>query len=133
MSEQRAADAPKAVNPNWDKHPNKGWTATLPPRRMTLIGMAVRAWCERTHTSQSKLAERLDVDHSYISRIAAGNRVPNQDFALRIADEIGIPRADMALMLCDIDPTSYRQEIEQATRETIVLAVTTAMEATDGR
>ncbi len=116
-------------HPNWDAPSSPAWTAPKAPKRETLIGVAIRAWCQRNRISQSRLAERLDVEHTYISRIVSGERTPSRDLAMRIADELGIDHPDMALMLCDIDPASFRQQVEHEARSRIVASITAALEA----
>ncbi len=105
-----------------------GWHDTRPPRRATLIGEAIRSWCQRNHVSQSKLAERLGVDHSYVSRIAAGQRIPSPDMVRKIADALDIPVEDMALLYFEIDPLRFRDAIVENERQRIKAALTPAWE-----
>lgn len=44
---------------------------------------------KRTGISQMKLSRLINVDHSYISRIEAGNREPTHEVVLRICRELG--------------------------------------------
>lgn len=46
---------------------------------------------EQTKRTQASLAEALDVDRSYLSLIASGQRQPSLDLALRIERETGVP------------------------------------------
>jgi transcriptional regulator with XRE-family HTH domain len=113
---------------NWSKL-TKGWTtATKPPKQQTLLGTAIRDWCMRTGISQTKLAAKLDVEHTYISRLASGERMPSRELAFRIADELGIDHADMALMLCEIDPNALRKEIEKAARGSVIASINKALD-----
>ncbi len=84
---------------------------TLPIQRPTLLGARIRAWCTATQTTQSRLAERLDVEQGMISRIVHGTRTPSRELARRIADELGMPHADMALLYFEIDPETTRTEM----------------------
>lgn len=104
-----------------DPHP--GWYATKPPRHDTLIGQAIRSWCRTTGVSQARLAETLDVDHSYINRLASGEREPSRDFAIRLGEAIGITAEDVALAIHGIDPAAYRAGIVQAERRTLLQGI----------
>lgn len=103
--------------------------ATIRPTRDTPLGDCIRAWCRATHTSQSELGRRLGVDHSYVSRIAAGQRTPSYDMAVRLADEMGIDHADMALMVFEIEPQQFRAEIAAAVVDRLTEAIQHTLEA----
>lgn len=49
---------------------------------------------EESGLSQSKLAEFGEFDHSYVSRLEAGARMPTRDAVLRIAKALGLPEGD---------------------------------------
>ena len=42
------------------------------------------------HTSQSKLAEAADFDHSYLSRLESGQRMPTRDAVARIVTALAL-------------------------------------------
>jgi transcriptional regulator with XRE-family HTH domain len=49
--------------------------------------------------SQSRLAERADVDHSYVSRLESGARMPARDAVERLAEALKTSVADRDLLL----------------------------------
>lgn len=56
----------------------------------TAFGELLRRMREVRRVSQSKLAERSDFDHSYISRLECGSRMPTRDAVDRIADALRV-------------------------------------------
>lgn len=102
--------------------------ATPSERYATVLGRAVDDWCKRHAMSQIKLSEHLGVDHSYISRIVNGQRLPSRDVATKLAEVMEVPLADMALMLFDIDPAAFRADIDQRTRDAVLSAVREAVD-----
>ena len=60
-------------------------------------GSVLARFRARARLSQSKLAERADFDHSYISRIECGDRLPTRDALERLAEAMGLtPRGQGA-------------------------------------
>ncbi len=49
------------------------------------FGVQLKAQREARRVSQSKLAERADFDHSYVSRLESGARMPTRDAVERLA------------------------------------------------
>lgn len=49
------------------------------------FGVLLKAVREGRRVSQSKLAERADFDHSYVSRLESGARMPTRDAVERLA------------------------------------------------
>lgn len=93
-----------------------GGLATLPPKRVTPIGTAIRQWRmrQRPKVSQAKLARMLGWDHSYVSRIEDGTRDVSLMQLAPLAKLLDLDERDVALMIAGYDPALYRQEIEQA-------------------
>lgn len=54
------------------------------------FGTALKGAREARNISQSKLAERADFDHSYVSRLESGARVPTRDAVMRLAAAMGL-------------------------------------------
>ena len=54
------------------------------PRKME-FGSQLKVLREARRVSQSKLAERADFDHSYVSRLESGARMPTRDAVERLA------------------------------------------------
>lgn len=50
----------------------------------------LRRYRHRAGLSQSKLAERADLDHSYVSRLECGARTPSRAVVERLADVLGL-------------------------------------------
>ncbi len=49
------------------------------------FGVQLKVMREARRVSQSKLAERADFDHSYVSRLESGARMPTRDAVERLA------------------------------------------------
>jgi transcriptional regulator with XRE-family HTH domain len=63
------------------------------------VGTIIKELRESRSLSQSKLAERCDFDHSYISRLESGVRNPTRDALERISIHLGlVPKEDRRLM-----------------------------------
>jgi transcriptional regulator with XRE-family HTH domain len=52
------------------------------------FGVQLKALREARRVSQSKLAERADFDHSYVSRLESGARMPTRDAVERLASAL---------------------------------------------
>ena len=63
------------------------------------FGVQLKALREARRVSQSKLAERADFDHSYVSRLESGARMPTRDAVERLASALLLsqPEEDAAL------------------------------------
>ena len=56
----------------------------------TEFGSLLKQLREQVGVSQSKLAERADFDHSYVSRLESGARMPTRDAVDRLGEAMGI-------------------------------------------
>ena len=56
---------------------------------MNSFAVTLKLQREQRRVSQSRLAEWADFDHSYISRLETGSRLPTKDAIDRIADAMG--------------------------------------------
>ena len=74
----------------------------------TEFGDLLRRMRESRRVSQSKLAERSDFDHSYISRLECGSRMPTRDAVDRIADALRVTQdgRDELLAAAGLLPTN---------------------------
>lgn len=63
-------------------------------QRTVEFGVQLKSLREARRVSQSKLAERADFDHSYVSRLESGARMPTREAVERLA---------AALMLAQIE------------------------------
>ena len=55
---------------------------------MSDFGQRLKWLREQRRLSQSKLAEKACFDHSFLSRLESGNRVPSRDAVNRLADAL---------------------------------------------
>ena len=58
------------------------------------FGAQLKAMRESRRVSQSKLAERADFDHSYVSRLESGARMPTRDAVERLALALQVSHAE---------------------------------------
>ncbi len=63
------------------------------------FGGLLRTLRERQGVSQSKLAERADFDHSYVSRLESGARMPARDAVDRLGEALALERPQMDSLL----------------------------------
>ena len=63
------------------------------------FGVLLKGYREGRGVSQSKLAERADFDHSYVSRLESGARTPTRDAVERLAAALGLRQAEQDTML----------------------------------
>ena len=54
------------------------------------FGVLLKQLRESRRVSQSKLAERADFDHSYVSRLESGARMPTREAVDRLAEALGL-------------------------------------------
>lgn len=66
-----------------DLQPSRG-IATRP----VAFAASLRELRERRRLSQSRLAEAAGFDHSYVSRLESGSRMPTRDAVLKLADAL---------------------------------------------
>ena len=57
------------------------------------FGGLLKAMREARRISQSKLAERADFDHSYVSRLESGARMPTRDAVERLASALTLAQS----------------------------------------
>lgn len=63
------------------------------------FGNLLKALRERHGVSQSKLAERADFDHSYVSRLESGARMPTREAVDRLGTAMGLDHAALDALL----------------------------------
>ena len=63
------------------------------------FGGLLRTLRERQGVSQSKLAERADFDHSYVSRLESGARMPARDAVDRLGEALTLERSQLDALL----------------------------------
>jgi Predicted transcriptional regulator with C-terminal CBS domains len=86
---------------------SRSWRAIV-THSATEFGDLLRRMRESRRVSQSKLAERSDFDHSYISRLECGSRMPTRDAVDRLADALRVaqPERDELLAAAGLLPTN---------------------------
>jgi len=108
------------------------------------FGALLKQYREARRVSQSKLAERAEFDHSYVSRLESGARMPTREAVERLAEAMGLEQSaqdallaaagflprDIISLLCDepavgevLDllqneavPKEYRENMRQVLR-----------------
>jgi transcriptional regulator with XRE-family HTH domain len=58
------------------------------------FGVLLKGLRETRRVSQSKLAERADFDHSYVSRLESGARMPTRDAVERLAQAMVLSQVE---------------------------------------
>ncbi len=58
------------------------------------FGVLLKGLREARRVSQSKLAERADFDHSYVSRLESGTRMPTGEAVDRLSEALGLSRPE---------------------------------------
>lgn len=58
------------------------------------FGVLLKGLREARRVSQSKLAERADFDHSYVSRLESGARMPTRDAVERLAQAMALTQVE---------------------------------------
>jgi transcriptional regulator with XRE-family HTH domain len=76
---------------------------------MTEFGQLLKTLRERRGVSQSKLAERAEFDHSYVSRLEGGARMPTRDAVdrLGLAMELSDGERDVLLAAAGFLPRDF--------------------------
>lgn len=59
-----------------------------------LFASHLRELRDRTRLSQSRLAERAGFDHSYVSRLESGTRLPTRDAVVKLAAAMNLDQHD---------------------------------------
>lgn len=54
---------------------------------------------DRRRLSQSRLAEAAGFDHSYVSRLESGNRMPTRDAVLKLGDAMALEESERDALL----------------------------------
>ena len=63
------------------------------------FGVLLKGLREARRVSQSKLAERADFDHSYVSRLESGARMPTREAVERLARALGLAQVEEDALL----------------------------------
>jgi transcriptional regulator with XRE-family HTH domain len=63
------------------------------------FGRLLKTLRERSGVSQSKLAERADFDHSYVSRLESGARMPTREAVDRLGGAMGLDEGALDALL----------------------------------
>lgn len=63
------------------------------------FGVLLKRLREARRVSQSKLAERADFDHSYVSRLESGARMPTREAVERLGQALGVSLMEQDSML----------------------------------
>jgi transcriptional regulator with XRE-family HTH domain len=63
------------------------------------FGRLLKGLREGRRVSQSKLAERADFDHSYVSRLESGARMPTREAVERLARALGLAQTESDALL----------------------------------
>ena len=58
------------------------------------FGVLLKGLREGRRVSQSKLAERAEFDHSYVSRLESGARMPTREAVERLAQALGLGQSE---------------------------------------
>ena len=65
----------------------------------TEFGVLLKNLREKRGVSQSKLAERAEFDHSYVSRLESGARMPTRDAVERLAEALKLEQPQLDSLL----------------------------------
>ena len=63
------------------------------------FGIRLKGLREARRVSQSKLAERADFDHSYVSRLESGARMPTREAVERLSRALGLSQGEQDALL----------------------------------
>ncbi len=63
------------------------------------FGVLLKRYREGHGVSQSKLAERAEFDHSYVSRLESGARMPTRDAVERLGQAMGLDETEADALL----------------------------------
>lgn len=70
------------------------------------FGTELRRLREKAKKSQSLLAKQADFDHSYISRLEAGSRLPTREAVERISSALGLTEAHKSSLMASAGYTT---------------------------
>ena len=65
----------------------------------TDFGALLKSLREKRNVSQSKLAERAEFDHSYVSRLESGARMPTREAVDRLGEAMELPQQQLDSLL----------------------------------
>jgi transcriptional regulator with XRE-family HTH domain len=65
----------------------------------TEFGALLKSQREKRAVSQSKLAERAEFDHSYVSRLESGARMPTREAVDRLGEALGLEQNQLDSLL----------------------------------
>ena len=65
----------------------------------TEFGTLLKSQREKRGVSQSKLAERAEFDHSYVSRLESGARMPTREAVDRLGEALGLEQNQLDSLL----------------------------------
>ncbi len=68
-------------------------------QKRTEFGALLKSMREKRNVSQSKLAERADFDHSYVSRLESGARMPTREAVDRLGHALNLEQQQLDSML----------------------------------
>lgn len=68
-------------------------------QRTVEFGVQLKGLRESRRVSQSKLAEQADFDHSYVSRLESGARMPTRDAVERLASALMLSQVEEDALL----------------------------------
>lgn len=68
-------------------------------QRNVEFGMQLKSLREARRVSQSKLAERAEFDHSYVSRLESGARMPTRDAVERLSSALLLAQSEEDALL----------------------------------
>ncbi len=78
----------------------EGRPAVSVSARMGLeFGVQLKLFREQRRVSQSKLAERAEFDHSYVSRLESGARMPTREAVEKLAEALDLARPEHDALL----------------------------------
>ena len=99
----------------------------------TPLGRMIRERRLAMGLSQSQLAERLDFDSSFVSRLESGQKSLHQRQIPILVEVMGLDRYDLALAIAGFNPATARAQIvrqaHSATLDTVITTLTALRDA----
>ena len=112
---------------------NTGNIQRIHPVIDTPLGRMIRERRLAMCLSQSQLAERLDFDSSYVSRLESGQKSLHQRQIPILTEVMGLDPYDLALAIAGFNPATARAEIvryaHSATLDTVITTLTALRDA----
>ncbi|WP_148714499.1 helix-turn-helix domain-containing protein [Chitinolyticbacter meiyuanensis] len=71
-----------------------------PPVLGRQFGQVIRRWRRQHHWSQEALAERADLNRSYLGEIERGDAMPSLDTAAKLARALGV-KLSVLIAFCE--------------------------------